>query len=117
MVQRNFLCCQKTPDKHHELLAKHKPTALELMLPTKLSMDKEKPKIYGTQKCNIDDESDAFLQEDEIGVNDDPHCHDGDCCSDVYPRVCLLARRWLAVPASSTSSERVCLSGNMAEKR
>ena len=40
-----------------------------------LSMNKDKDKekrISGTQKRSIKHEFDAFLQEDEIGVNDDP---------------------------------------------
>ena len=87
------------------------------MLPTKMFMDKEKQNtMSGTQKHSTEDKFDVFLQEDEIGVNDNPlswwQLH-----SDVYPGVCQLGRTWLAAPTSSMSSQRMCsTSGHVVEK-
>lgn len=104
-------------DEHPEPPAKRRPTALELMLPCKLLADKEKKKATSIVSRTVEEEFDVYLQEEEISVNDDPlswwRAH-----TSTYPRVSQLARRWLAIPASSTSSERMCsTSGHVAEQR
>ena len=97
--------------------AKRRPTALEMMLPKKLSTDKQKAQTIATSDRSVEQEFTAFLAEDEIGINEDPLLWWRDH-SKAYPRVCQLARKWLAVPASSTSSERMCsTSGHVAEQR
>ena len=93
--------------------AKRKRTALEMMCVRKLSADAAKKK---PAYVSLDEEFRRFLAEDEIDINADPldwwKSH-----AAVYPHISQLARRLLAVPASSTSSERMCsTSGHVAEQ-
>ena len=101
-----------------EPAAKRKVTALERMLACKLSMDKEKKKVAPPAKRRtVEEEFDAYLKEPEIDVNCDPLCW-WKAHAETYPRISLLARKWLGIPASSTSSERLCsTAGHVTEQR
>ena len=111
----------ESSDEQHDDLepaAKRKVTALERMLACKLSVDKEKKKVAPPAKWRtVEEEFDAYLKEPEIDVNCDPLCW-WKAHAETYPRISLLARKWLGILASSTSSDRLCsTAGHVTEQR
>ena len=81
-------------------------------------MDKEKKKVAPPAKRRtVEEEFDAYLKEPEIEVNCDPLCW-WKAHAETYPRISLLARKWLGIPALSTSSEWLCsTAGHVTEQR
>ena len=96
-------------DKEHDGLepsAKRKVTAPERMFACKLSVDKKKKKVAPPAKRRtVDEEFDAYLKVPEIDINCDPLCW-WKAHAETYPRISLHARKWLGIPASSSSAQR-----------
>ena len=91
-----------------EPAAKRKVAALERMLACKLSVDKEKKKVAPpAERRTVEEEFNVYLKETEIDVNCVPLCW-WKAHAQTYPRISLLARKWLGIPAPSTSSQRLC---------